>query len=57
MVCNLEIECGLSRLVILTRSEASLLGRSLYCLSDGINYQSKKVHGTRRADPTKNRPA
>ena len=34
MVCNLQLECGLSRQSILTRSEASLLGRLLFCQGD-----------------------
>lgn len=34
MVCNLESESGLSRQVILTRSEASFLGRLLFCQGD-----------------------
>lgn len=34
MVCNFESETGSSRLVVLTRSEASLLGRLLFCQGD-----------------------
>mgnify|MGYP001618697221 CR=1 FL=1 len=34
MICTAETECGLSKQVILTRSEASLLGRLLSCLGD-----------------------
>lgn len=34
MICALEIESSLPRQVTLTRSEASLLGRLLFCLGD-----------------------
>jgi hypothetical protein len=34
MDCCLETDCGLSRQVILTRSEANLLGRLLFCQGD-----------------------
>ena len=34
MICTVETENGLSRQVILTRSEASLLGRLLFCQGD-----------------------
>lgn len=34
MICTAETERGLSRQVILARSEASLLGRLLFCLGD-----------------------
>ena len=34
MICTVETESGLSRQVILTRSEASFLGRLLFCHGD-----------------------
>lgn len=34
MICTAETEHGLSRQVILTRSESSLLGRLLFYLGD-----------------------
>lgn len=34
MVCAADTECGTSSQVILSRSEASLLGRLLFCMGD-----------------------